>query len=67
MNVFKGESFSYKKSMISQRTESLNHRPFEKSNSCFEHQDTSLNKNTIYQPKNMRALTFLKGNAEESK
>lgn len=48
--------------IISQRTESMNHRPFSKSNSVYGHQDSSLNKNTIYQPKNMRALTFLKGN-----
>lgn len=65
MSRFQNYDSNFKKSVITQRAESLNHKPFEKSNSCYEHHESSLNKNTIYQPKKMRALTFLKGNQNE--
>ena len=63
MKLFSPENIN--KKLFPPRTERLNHRPFDKT-ICGERTDSSLNKNTIYQPKKIKGLTFLKNDNEKN-
>ena len=60
MDCFKGQNPT-KNSFLPPRSESVHYR-FEKTSSVHDQRQISLNKNTIYQPKNIKGLPFLKGN-----
>ena len=63
MDTFRGQQ-PQKPSLFPPRSESVHYR-LEKTTSVSEQRDSSLNKNTIYQPKKIKGLPFfMKGSGE---